>query len=205
MELLNIERLNQELRGKDPLEIIEWALEIADRPILTTNFGPHSASLLHAVTTIKGDIPVVWCDTGYNTSRTYKYASEIIKNLDLNMDIFVPKGTSAFRDVILGIPNVDDPLHKIFTEQVKLEPFRRALKKHNPDVWFANLRKGKTKFRDSLDIVSINKDGILKICPFYHYSDREIEAYLHENNLPNEFKYFDPTKVLMNRECGIHI
>ncbi|HET8752834.1 MAG TPA: phosphoadenylylsulfate reductase, partial [Salinimicrobium sp.] len=24
------------------------------------------------------------------------------------------------------------------------------------------------------------------------------------HGLPNEFKYFDPTKVLSNRECGLH-
>ena len=29
-------------------------------------------------------------------------------------------------------------------------------------------------------------------------------TYLEENNLPNEFKYFDPTKALENRECGLH-
>jgi len=31
-----------------------------------------------------------------------------------------------------------------------------------------------------------------------------LDIYLKENKIPNEFKYFDPTKVLENRECGIH-
>ena len=112
--------------------------------------------------------------------------------------------TSAHRDVLLGIPNIDDPEHKIFTEQVKLEPFKRAMFEHKPDVWFTNLRKGQTTFRSSLDIVSLSADGILKVSPFYYCSDTELDKYLEENNLPNEFKYFDPTKVLENRECGLH-
>ena len=76
---------------------------------------------------------------------------------------------------------------------------------HQPDVWFTNLRKGQTAFRDSIDIVSKSKDGILKVSPFYNYSDEQLDAYLEENSIPNEFKYFDPTKVENNRECGLHI
>jgi phosphoadenosine phosphosulfate reductase len=29
--------------------------------------------------------------------------------------------------------------------------------------------------------------------------------YLAEHNLPDEKDYFDPTKVLENRECGLHL
>ena len=104
----------------------------------------------------------------------------------------------------MGIPSVEDPQHKVFTEQVKLEPFKRAMSEHQPDVWFTNLRKGQTAFRDSIDIVSQDADGILKVSPFYDWSDEQLDGYLALNKLPNEFKYFDPTKVLGNRECGLH-
>ena len=75
---------------------------------------------------------------------------------------------------------------------------------HEPDVWFTNLRKGQTAFRDSIDVVSQDVKGVVKVSPFYHYTDEALEAYLEEHNLPNEFKYFDPTKVLGHRECGLH-
>jgi phosphoadenosine phosphosulfate reductase len=76
---------------------------------------------------------------------------------------------------------------------------------HQPDVWFTNLRKGQTAFRNSIDVVSQSKDGIVKVSPFYNWSDEELDAYLEERELPNEFTYFDPTKVESNRECGLHI
>jgi phosphoadenosine phosphosulfate reductase len=72
-------------------------------------------------------------------------------------------------------------------------------------VWFTNLRKGQTAFRNSIDIVSQTKDGILKVSPFYNWNDDELNGYLSVENLPNEFIYFDPTKVEDNRECGLHI
>jgi len=104
----------------------------------------------------------------------------------------------------MGIPQIDNLQHKIFTEQVKLEPFNRAMQEHKPDVWCTNLRNGPTAFRDSINVVSLSKDGVLKVSPFYNYTDAQLDAYLEENELPNEFTYFDPTKVLENRECGLH-
>ena len=201
---LDLEKFNKELRDKSPEEIISWVTEFAKNPIITTNFRPYEVAILHAVTSVKKDIKVIWCDTGYNTVQTYKHAELLISTLNLNIHLYTPKQTVAHRNVVLGVPSIDDPKHTLFTEQVKLEPFSRAMKEHQPDVWFTNLRKGQTAFRDSIGIVSKSKDGILKISPFYHWSDEELDAYLIENQLPNAFVYFDPTKVESNRECGLH-
>ncbi len=196
--------LNAQFKGIPPEEIISWAVKRAERPVVTTNFRPYEVAILNAVTEVKKDIPVVWCDTGYNTPNTYRHAEELIDRLQLHIDLYVPKQTAAHRDVMMGVPSIEDPRHPAFTEQVKLEPFRRAMEEHRPDVWFTNLRKGQTALRDSLDILSLSKDGVLKVSPFYYWSDTQLDAYLRERNLPNEHQYFDPTKVLGNRECGLH-
>lgn len=205
IETMNLEAVNAELKNKSPKEIIVWALLQANKAVVTTNFRPYEGAILQAVASVKNSIDVIWCDTGYNTPQTYKHAEELIEKLQLNIQLYVPKQTVAHRNITLGLPTVDDPKHAVFTEQVKLEPFKRAMEEHKPDVWFTNLRKGQTAFRDSIDIVSRSKDGILKVSPFYHWSDEKLDAYLEEHQLPNEFKYFDPTKVESNRECGLHI
>lgn len=202
---LDIQQINKELKDKNPVEIISFAISLAKKPLVTTNFRPYEVAILKAVTEVKKDIKVIWCDTGYNTIQTYKHAEELIEKLNLNVHLYVPKQTVAHRNVVLGIPSIDDPKHAEFTKQVKLEPFARAMAEHQPDVWFTNLRRGQTAFRDSIDIVSISKDGIIKVSPFYYWSDAELDAYLEEKGLPNEFTYFDPTKVESNRECGLHI
>jgi phosphoadenosine phosphosulfate reductase len=202
---LNLEQINKELEDKSPAEIIAWAISFAIKPVITTNFRPYEVAILKAVTDVQKDIKVIWCDTGYNTLQTYKHAEEIIKKLNLNIQLYVPKQTVAHRNVVLGVPSIEDPKHTIFTEQVKLEPFARAMKEHQPDVWFTNLRKGQTAFRNSINVVSQSKDGIVKVSPFYNWTDEQLDAYLVEKELPNEFTYFDPTKVESNRECGLHI
>lgn len=202
---LSLERANRQLRGIEPFEIIEWILRYSVKPILTTNFGPYSASLLHAVTKVKSDISVIWCDTGYNTPHTYRFAKEIMERLSLNMHIYTPDLTPGFRDALMGIPHVDSEEHKAFTKEVKLDPFKRALEEHTPDVWFTNLRRDQTHHRKNLDILHVNNEGILKVSPFFYYDEERMEQYLERFELPNEKKYFDPTKVLDKRECGLHL
>jgi phosphoadenosine phosphosulfate reductase len=201
---MDIEQINLDLADKSPEDIIQWALANSSNPLVTTNFRPYESAILHATCKLKKDLKVVWCDTGYNTPDTYRHAKELIGLLEMNMHVYVPKYSTGFRDVLMGIPEVDTDAHNTFTEQVKLEPFRRAIEEHKPDLWFTNLRKGQTAFRNSIDIVSIGKDGTIKVSPFYHYSDVELDEYLTLHNLPNEFNYFDPTKQLASRECGLH-
>ncbi|MGD1945949.1 MAG: phosphoadenosine phosphosulfate reductase family protein [Croceivirga sp.] len=195
---------NAQLKGIPPQEIIAWAIQHGRKPVVTTNFRPYEVAILHAVADVDPDIPVIWCDTGYNTPNTYRHAEALILRLGLNIKLYVPQQTSAHRDLVMGIPDINHPLHKVFTEQVKLEPFKRAMKEHQPDVWFTNLRKGQTAHRDSLDILSLSNEGVLKVSPFFYWSDTQLDAYLEKYQLPNEHNYFDPTKVLANRECGLH-
>lgn len=202
---IEIDQYNALLREKTPEEIIAWALTIAEKPVVTTNFRPYESAILHGVTVQEKNVKVIWCDTGYNTPQTYQHAEALIQKLNLNIQLYVPQQTVAHRNEVLGLPTIDDPKHTLFTEQVKLEPFRRAFKIHQPDVWFTNLRKGQTAFRDGIDVLSKSKDGVLKVSPFYHYTDAALDEYLETHDLPNEFKYFDPTKVANNRECGLHI
>ena len=199
-----LKELNETYKAATPADIIQKAIELSKEAVVTTNFRPYEAAILHAVNLVKTEVPVVWCDTGYNTPQTYRHAEKVIKDLNLKVFLYVPKQTSAHRDVVMGIPSVDAPEHALFTEQVKLEPFKRAMDEHKPKVWFTNLRQGQTVFRDSIGIFSVSKDGVLKVSPFYFWADEDLDSYLKEYNLPNEFKYFDPTKALENRECGLH-
>ena len=200
-----LKKLNEKFRKAKPEEIIQWAIDEASSPLVTTNFRPYESAILYACNLVQSQINIIWCDTGYNTPQTYKHAKELIDSLNLNISLYTPIETAAYRDAVNGgIPSVDSSFHTEFTRQVKLEPFQRAMEEHKPDVWFTNLRKGQTAFRDSIEILSYSKNGILKVSPFYHFSDKDLDEYLKERELPNEFRYFDPTKVLDNRECGLH-
>ena len=202
---LDLDAINKELKEKSPGEIIQWALKQGENPVITTNFRPYEVAILHACVSNMPSMPVIWCDSGYNTNATYVHAESLIDTLGLNVSLYVPEQSAAHRNVVMGgIPDVDTKLHTKFTQQVKLEPFKRAMSEHKPDVWFTNLRKGQTAFRDSLDIITQGSDGIIKVSPFFYWTDDQLATYLSEHDLPNEHDYYDPTKVLEHRECGLH-
>jgi len=201
----NLVQINKEFNKKTPEEIVEWAFAETKNPILTTNFRPYEVAILHLCTKLMPKLKIVWCDSGYNTKATYLYAEKIITELSLNIKLFTPLHTSAFREAVTGeMPEIDDPRHEVFTEQVKLEPFRRAMAEIQPDLWITNLRKGQTAFRDGLDIINKTESGLLKISPFYHWIDKDLDTYMEKYKLVNEYDYFDPTKVDEKRECGLH-
>ncbi len=200
-----LDAINRDL-GQDPEALVRWALEQGSRPIVTTNFRPFEAVILHMVSQVRPDIPVVWMDHGYNTEATYRFADAVVKQLGLNLVSYIPRRTRAHREAVEGpMPGIDDPRHAAFTEEVKLEPFNRALSEMAPDVWFTALRAEDTPERAKMDPVSRNADGLLKVAPLLHWSARDMYQYLQAHGLPNEFDYFDPTKVEEKRECGLHL
>jgi len=202
---MQLDALNQQYGGKHPLDIIRHALSLPGKAVVTTHFGPLEAVILHMTVQVQPDIQVLWVDHGYNTKATYRCAEQIIQGLQLNVDVFTPKVSAARQEAALGgIPNYSEDSHAQFTENFKLEPFRRAMATHAPRIWLTALRKEQTAFRQSLNIFTQDDKGVLKVAPFFHWTEAQMRAWLAEHALPNEDSYYDPTKALENRECGLH-
>src|SRR5436190_7950674 len=118
-------KANAELRNKSPLEIVRWAIAQANgRAIVSTNFRPYEAVVLHLSAQAQPDIPVLWVDHGYNRPATYKHAEDLKKRLKLNLRPYLPKITVAHRDAVYGpVPGTEDEAGlKEFSAQMKLEP-----------------------------------------------------------------------------------
>ena len=205
MGAIDLQLVNSGL-GRDAQGLVKWALDLGRPAIVTTNFRPFEAVILHMVTRAQPDVPVVWMDNGYNTEATYRFADEVTKQLALNLKIYVPRRSRAHREAVDGpAPALDDPRHAAFTEEVKLEPFARALRETAPQVWFTALRATDTAVRAQMEPVSINPDGLVKVAPLLHWSSKDLHTYCQAHGLPNNFDYVDPTKGEDNRECGLHL
>ena len=77
---------NADLRSKSPLEIIRWAVaQAGGRAVVSTNFRPYEAVMLHSCMQVQPDIPVLWVDHGYNRPATYRHAEQLRKLLKLNI------------------------------------------------------------------------------------------------------------------------
>lgn len=205
MTQLDLERINLDL-GRDAEKLVDWALALPVKAVLSTGFGPFSAVLLHMVSQRKPDTPVLWVDSGYNTPETYRYADEITRRLKLNLKTYHPLRSRAQREALEGpVPGLEDPRHAAFTREVKLEPFDRGIAELQPGVWLTALRADETALRARMQPASVNAEGIIKVAPVLHWSSKQMHEYLKRHGLPNNFEFFDPTKVDQNRECGLHL
>ena len=92
-------RVNAEL-GRDAQALVAWALGLGQRAIVTTNFRPFEAVILHLVTRVQPDVPVIWMDNGYNTEATYRFADAVTRQLGLNLQIYLPKRSRAHREAV---------------------------------------------------------------------------------------------------------
>ncbi len=201
----DLDAINKELRNKTPEEIIQWALSLGKNTIMTTSFGYNSAVSLHMLSEQDQSTPVVWIDSGYNVKDAYLVADELTQSLNLNLKAYNPLISAERRNALMGgIPTIDDKNFDEFTKQVKLEPFSRALNELKPQIWLTGIQKDETEFRKSLDIVSWDERGILKVAPIFYWEEKDVLHYMQKHNLPSCKHYFDPTKVHEHRECGLH-
>ena len=205
-----IAQANAELREKAPLDIVRWAIaQAGGRAIVSTNFRPYEAVILHLVTQVQPNIPVLWVDHGYNKPATYTHAEALKKLLNLDIRGFVPKMTAAHYDAVHGgapepTPENEERI-KTFSTVMKLEPFQRGMRELAPTVWLTALRKVQNPNRAGMEIVSDDPTfKTLKVSPLLNWNDKQMSDYCKQHDLPVEWDYFDPAKADEKRECGLH-
>jgi len=203
----DLDRINAEL-GHDAAGLLRWSLAEAARlggqAIVTSNFRPYAAVMLHLAAREQSDIPVIWMDSGYNTAETYRHAEVLRQRLGLNLYVYVPARSRAQREALFGRPpGPDDAGFEAFVDEVKLEPFARALRDFKPSVWLHGARGSDTEHRAQMQPVSRNEQGILKVAPLLSWTTRELHQYAQQHDLPVNWDYFDPTKPDPKQECGL--
>ena len=167
-------------------ERVQWALDfLPGQPILTSSFGAQSAVMLHLVTTLKPDIPVVLIDTGYLFPETYAYVDELKDRLSLNLQIFRADMSPAWQEVRFGrlweqgVEGIES-----YNQMNKVEPMARALEVLKTGTWFSGLRREQSGSRRDIRIVQAHQGDVIKIHPLADWTKRDIHAYIKAFDLP---------------------
>lgn len=208
MNAEQISALNQEVASFSPEQLIAWAIT-KGKAIVTTNFRPYEAVILHMAVTAAPEIPILWVDHGTNLPETYVFAENSRSQLKLNLKPYLPRMTSAHWLALNGgqVP-MPDEVEKVesFSRIMKLEPFERGMRELAPDIWITALRKEQNPQRAATlqPVMWDAKFQCLKINPILDWTPVEMEAYLAKYNLPNEHTYYDPAKGDEKHECGLH-
>ena len=186
VESLDLVAINQSLNNSSSDQIVAWAKkQFGKHLVLSTSFGIQSAVMLHLVTQIIPDIPVIWVDTGYLPKETYVFAEELTKRLNLNLQIYQSEFTPARMEAIYGKLWEQRDLESLNLYDLirKVEPMQRALTQLKAKAWLAGLRQDQTQFRQKLEYIN-QQETHYKILPILTWSSRDIYQYLTKYELP---------------------
>ncbi len=191
-------------------ELVNWAVKHgAGGAVVTTNFRPFEAVILHMAVQAQPQIPVLWVDHGANFAETYVFAEKCRSQLGLNLKPYLPLMTSAHWLAVNGgsLPMPDEVARvEAFSRIMKLEPFERGMRELAPRVWITALRREQNPQRAASlrTVMWDEKFQCLKINPLLDWTPAELEAYLAGHQLPDERAYYDPAKGDEKHECGLH-
>lgn len=164
---------------------VRWALDtFGDGLILSTSFGIQSAVMLHLVTRIVPEIPVVFIDTGYLFPETYTFAREMTDRLQLNLKKFGPTLSAAEQEAKYGRlwEQGADGLER-YNFMNKVEPMDRAVRELGATAWLAGLRRDQATTRSVLPVAQV-QNRITKIHPIIDWTNRDVHRYLEKHDLP---------------------
>jgi phosphoadenosine phosphosulfate reductase len=180
-----LERLNSRLEGLSAEQRIEWTLRfLPGNHVMTSSFGIQGALMLHLITRIVPDIPVVLVDTGYLFAETYGFIDQLTERLQLNLQVYRAKQSPAWQESRYGrlweqgLAGIEH-----YNRINKVEPLQRALKAHDTGSWFAGLRRQQSQSRAALPVVRV-QDGRFKIHPVIDWHNRDVHRYLQKHGLP---------------------
>lgn len=189
---LDLVSVNQQLSNYNASAIVHWADEqFGEHLLMSTSFGIQSAVMLHLVTQVVPQIPIIWIDTGYLPKETYLFAEELTHRLNLNLKVYQSELSPARMEAVYGKIWEDKSVESLnlYDRIRKVEPMQRALKELEAKAWLAGLRQNQTQFRKKLEVVN-KQDEHYKILPILSWNSRDIYEYLTKHDLPYH-PYFD--------------
>ncbi len=180
-----VETLSAQLATASAEERVRWAVEtFGDRLVMTTSFGIQSAVMLHLVTQIVPQIPVVFIDTGYLFPETYQFADELTRRLNLNLKVYNPLMTAARQEALFGRQwEAGVEGLKRYNLINKVEPMDRAVRELGATAWMAGLRRSQASTRERLSVVQL-QNKITKVHPILDWDNRTVHRYLTQHGLP---------------------
>ena len=176
------DRLNAELADGGAEDILAAALNpaLGRKVMAISSFGAESAVLLHLVSRIRPDLPVLFLETGQHFFQTLSYRRHLTDRLGLTgvQDVKPDPAELAQRD-----PGSD--LYKTAPDACcslrKVEPLAKAAAPF--DTRITGRKRYQNDERASLKPFEVAGDQLV-VNPLYQWSAEDIEAWLAEHKLP---------------------
>jgi len=175
--------LNARYRHHGATAVLERALGDADlgRIALVSSFGAESVVLLHLISVMARDTPVLFIDTEMLFAETLAYQLELTERLRLGHVQVVRAGRAAvFERDNEGLLHLHDP--DACCALRKTEPLQAALAGY--DAWITGRKRYQGRRREGIEFFENEADLRIKVNPLTHWTTADLQDYMIENRLP---------------------
>ena len=172
------------LEGKPAERVLAWASAVVPRFTVTSSFGAESAVLLHMVSQVAPDVPVVFLDTDFHFSETIDYRRRLARELGVTVLDVRPALSPAQQAQRFGEALFERDPDRCCALR-KTEPLRRALTMY--DGWATGVRRVQTPERAATPIVEARRHDdrwLVKVAPLAAWTDEDVLEYQIRNDLP---------------------
>jgi phosphoadenosine phosphosulfate reductase len=174
------ERAGEELEGAPPLEVLRWAVDRFS-PRFAVTASMQDTVLLHMISQVDRDIPVVFLDTGYHFAETIGTADAAEAVYGLNLLRIRPKLTVEQQDQAFGKDLfARDP--DACCRMRKVRPLEDAMRGY--DAWASGVRRDETSNRADARLVEWDeRKGKVKVNPLVAWTQDQIDEYITANGV----------------------
>ncbi|MBN1994017.1 MAG: phosphoadenylyl-sulfate reductase [Anaerolineae bacterium] len=174
--------LNKRFAHSSAEEILQWAWDtFGSHVTASSSFQTQSVPLLHLISQVCPEMPVIFLDTGFHFPETLAFRDNLHTRFGLNLVIVRPAieksqladqyGAALYR----RDPDLCCYIHKV-------EPMQRALAGF--EGWISGIRRDQTANRQNLPVLETQPTGPLKIYPLLEWTRAQIDEYIQRHQLP---------------------
>ena len=179
-----VRALNDRYRHHSATSVLHHALKdpYAGKLALVSSFGAESVVLLHMVSVLRRDTPVIFIDTEMLFTETLVYQQELAERLGLADVRILHASQNA-----LWVQDPANDLHKRDPDACctlrKTLPLQAAL--HSFDGWITGRKRYQGATRAALDFFEVEPGTHrIKVNPLAHWAPEDVRTYMEENRLP---------------------
>jgi phosphoadenosine phosphosulfate reductase len=177
----DLQIVNQWVEQASAQEVLTWAWDRFPSSIFaTSSFQSQSVPLLHLISQVVPQLPVIYLDTGFHFPETLAFRDQLIREWGLNVLIVnsdqVTEG-AMFNHGHLYRKNPD-----LCCFMNKVEPLQQVIA--NNSAWISGIRRDQTSERRNIPIIDVRDVGIYKISPIAKWTRDDVWRYINDNELP---------------------
>ncbi|HET7568176.1 MAG TPA: phosphoadenylyl-sulfate reductase [Gaiellaceae bacterium] len=163
-------------------EVLLWAYEtFGDKLCLTCSWQKQSSVLVHMVSELGLDIPVIELDTGLFFAETYETRERLVERYGL--ELIRPEVMTVAEQHKVEGPNLWERDPDRCCHVRKVEPLERVLREY--DAWISGIRREQSLTRkDAARVEWSDRYDVWKVHPLVDWNAKRVDAYIHVNEIP---------------------